>query len=251
VRPRTDNIEAYDDVLRGYAYHWTFTQQALAKAREMFQKAVALDPKYADPYAGMGWTYFEDWAFQWNRDPQLRDRALELGRQAIALDDSNTDAYALLSAVETSEEQYDRAIADSEHAIAVDPNYTFGYVWLAEALTKSGRPADGIACTEKVMRLDPRNRDQYVLVVGLAYFAMGRYKESVSAYKQSLVRWGKSPGPHLGLAVDYVELGRDEEARAETAEVLRFNPRFSPRSVFKDPALNERYIADLRKAGLK
>jgi len=251
VRPRTDNIEAYDDVLRGYAYHWTFTQQALAKAREMFQKAVALDPKYANPYAGMGWTYFEDWAFQWNRDPQLRDRALELGRQAIALDDANTDAYALLSAVETSEEQYDRAIADSEHAIAVDPNYTFGYARLAEALTKSGRPADGIACTEKVMRLDPRNRDQYVLVEGLAYFAMGRYKESVSAYKQSLVRWGKSPGPHLGLAVDYVELGSDEEARAETAEVLRFNPRFSPRSVFKDPALNERYIADLRKAGLK
>ncbi len=251
VRPRTDNIEAYDDVLRGYAYHWTFTQQALAKAREMFQKAVALDPKYADPYAGMGWTYFEDWAFQWNRDPQLRDRALELGRQAIALDDANTDAYALLSAVETSEEQYDRAIADSEHAIAVDPNYTFGYARLAEALTKSGRPADGIACTEKVMRLDPRNRDQYVLVEGLAYFAMGRYKESVSAYKQSLVRWGKSPGPHLGLAVDYVELGSDEEARAETAEVLHFNPRFSPRSVFKDPGLNERYIADLRKAGLK
>jgi hypothetical protein len=48
-----------------------------------------------------------------------------------------------------------------------------------------------------------------------------------------------------------LELDRDEEARAETAEVLRFNPRFSPRSIFKDPALNERYIADLRKAGLK
>src|SRR6266851_1511235 len=248
---RTDNIEAYDDVLRGWAYLWTETQQGVAKAMEMFQKAVDLDPKYADAYAGMGWTYFWDWGFQWNRDPQLLDRALELGRQAIALDDSETDAYALLSVVETSEEQYDRAIADSEHAIALDPNYTWGYVRLADALIRSGRPADGIGWAEKVMRLDPRNRNRYFLDVGLAYFAMGRYEESVSAYKQSLVRWGNNPGPHLGLAVDYVELGRDNEARAETAEILRFNPRFSPHPVFKDPVLKERYIADLRKAGLK
>ncbi len=192
-----------------------------------------------------------DWAYQWNRDSHLLDRALELGRQAIALDDSETDAYALLSAVETFEEQYDRAIADSEHAIALDPNYIWGYVRLAQALIRSGRPADGIGWAEKVMRLDPRNRDRYFLEVGLAYFAMGRYEESVSAYKQSLVRWGNNPGPHLGLAVDYVELGRDNEARAETAEILRFNPRFSPHPVFKDPVLNERYIADLLKAGLK
>jgi adenylate cyclase len=250
-RPRTDNIEAYDDALRGWAYFWTTTQHGDAKAMEMFQKAVDLDPKYANAYAGMGWTYLSDWAYQWNRDSQLLDRALELGRQAIALDDSETDAYALLSAVETFEEQYDRAIADSERAIALDPNYIWGYVRLAQALIRSGRPADGIGWAEKVMRLDPRNRDRYFLEVGLAYFAMGRYKESVSAYKQSLVRWGNNPGPYLGLAVDYVELGRDNEARAETAEVLRINPRFSPRAIFKDPVLNERYIADLRKAGLK
>jgi len=250
-RPRTDNIEAYDDALRGWAYYWTTTQQGDAKAMEMFQKAVDLDPKYANAYAGMGWTYLSDWAYQWNRDSHLLDRALELGRQAIALDDSETDAYALLSAVETFEERYDRAIADSEHAIALDPNYIWGYVRLAQALIRSGRPADGIGWAEKVMRLDPRNRDRYFLEVGLAYFAMGRYEESVSAYKQSLVRWGNNPGPHLGLAVDYVELGRDNEARAETAEILRFNPRFSPHPVFKDPVLKERYIADLRKAGLK
>jgi adenylate cyclase len=217
----------------------------------MFQKAVDLDPKYADAYVGLGFAYWNDWVFQWNRDPQLLDRALELGRHAIALDDSNADAYCLLSTVETFEEQYDRAIADSERSIALDPNYTWGYFWLATALIRSGRPADGIGWAEKVMRLDPHNRDRYFAVVGLAYFAMGRYKESVSALKQSLTGFGNSPGPHLGLAADYVELGRDDEARAETAEVLRFNPNFSPRSVFKDPALNERYIADLRRAGLK
>ena len=41
----TDNFEAYDDLLLGYGYFWTFTKEGTAKAREMFQKAIALDPR--------------------------------------------------------------------------------------------------------------------------------------------------------------------------------------------------------------
>ncbi len=250
---RTDNIEAYDDDLRGWAYLLTFTQEGAAKARKMFQKAIELDPKYADAYAGVGWTYLNDWSFQWSRDPQLLDRALELGHQAIAVDNSNTDALTLSSAVEVDKKQYDRAIADSERVITLDPNYTYAYEWVARALIFSGRPADGIGWMKKVMRLDPRRgRDRYFAEVGLAYLAMGRYEESVSALKQCLPAFGNAPGPHLNLAIDYIELGRDDEARTEAAEVLRINPRFSPRPpVFKDQALNDRFIADLRKAGLK
>ncbi len=57
---RTDNIEAYDDVLRGWAYYWTLTQEGNAKGRKMFQKAIELDPKYAEAYAGIGFTYWTD-----------------------------------------------------------------------------------------------------------------------------------------------------------------------------------------------
>ena len=61
---------------------------------------------------------------------------------------------------------------------------------------------------------------------------------------------------HLCLAVIYSELGREEEARAEAAEVLRLSPNFSVegwrhRLPFKDPAETERFLAALRKAGLK
>jgi hypothetical protein len=63
-------------------------------------------------------------------------------------------------------------------------------------------------------------------------------------------------GAHQHLAVIYVELGRDAEARAEVAEVLQIAPKFSleglrQRLLNKDPAENERYLAALRKAGLK
>jgi adenylate cyclase len=63
-------------------------------------------------------------------------------------------------------------------------------------------------------------------------------------------------GAHLTLAAVYSELGREAEARAEAAEVLRLNPHFSlevlrQRAPIKDPAIRERYLAALRKAGLK
>jgi len=63
------------------------------------------------------------------------------------------------------------------------------------------------------------------------------------------------PG-HLMLAAVYSELGKEAEARAEAAEVLRINPKFSleihkQRVPIKDPAVLERHIAALRKSGLK
>jgi hypothetical protein len=64
------------------------------------------------------------------------------------------------------------------------------------------------------------------------------------------------PGPHQTLAVIYSELGWEEEARAEAAEILKVSPNFSleglqQRLPFKDPAETERVLAALRKAGLK
>jgi len=48
VRKHTDNLEAYDAFLRGQEYHYRFTKEANTQARQMFEKAVALDSHYAD-----------------------------------------------------------------------------------------------------------------------------------------------------------------------------------------------------------
>jgi tetratricopeptide (TPR) repeat protein len=61
---------------------------------------------------------------------------------------------------------------------------------------------------------------------------------------------------HLGLTFAYMALGREKEARAEAAEVLRINPRFTTEGFIKPLPINDqsrldKYIATLRKAGLK
>src|SRR3989442_3677573 len=93
VRKTTDNLEAYDSYLRGLESliraGLETKKEANGQARQMFERALELDPRYAGAYAGLGWTYFEDWFFQWNLNrAQTLERALELLQRAITLDDS-------------------------------------------------------------------------------------------------------------------------------------------------------------------
>jgi len=152
--------------------------------------------------------------------------------------------------------QYDQAISEAERAIALDPNSAVGYRGLAEILDFSGKPAEAVGLAEKAMRLDPRNRDLYLFLEGKSYNQMGRYEEAIPILKRHLARYPNTLGAHASLVVDYTELGREDEARAEAAEVLRISPQFSLDAwmqmiPWKDSAWRKRYYADLRKAGLK
>jgi adenylate cyclase len=84
----------------------------------------------------------------------------------------------------------------------------------------------------------------------------GRNEEAIAIQNRILARNPNYWAAHLSLAGIYSELDREEEARAEAAEILRIVPNFSPeafmqRLPFKDPAVLERTLAALRKAGLK
>jgi len=255
VRQTTDNLEAYDDFLRGLEYRQDFSEDRNAKARQMFEKAIVLDPKYAQAYAYMGICYWQDWVQQWTHDPHTLDRAFQLGQQAIALDDSLAFAHMVLGETYVFKMQYDQATAEAERAIALDPNSAVGYRALAEIMYFSGKPAEAIGLAEKAMRLDPRNRDLYLFFEGESYTQMGRYEEAIPILKRHLARYPNNVGARSTLVVDYTELGREDEARAEAAEVMRISPLFSldawVQIPFKDPAWRKRYYADLRKAGVK
>jgi adenylate cyclase len=60
VRNRTDNLEAYDSFLRGSAQFLRFTQETNAQARQLYEKALELDPQYAEAYQALGYTYLRN-----------------------------------------------------------------------------------------------------------------------------------------------------------------------------------------------
>ena len=64
-----------------------------------------------------------------------------------------------------------------------------------------------------------------------------------------------SPVPHTALAFTYMEVGREEDARAAIVEVLKRDPTFTRKQYKKtlnytDPTETERVLDSLRKAGL-
>ncbi|HEV8717236.1 MAG TPA: tetratricopeptide repeat protein [Candidatus Binatia bacterium] len=255
-RAPTDNLEAYDYYLRGLEHFWRGTKEANAQARQMYEKALALDPHYAGAEAMLGFTYFAEWIFQWSQDPQTLERAFELAQRAVTLDDALPLAHGILGRVYQHKNQHDQAIAEGERAVALDPNNAESHMRLALILSTSGRAEDAIESAKKAMRLNPHYPPRYISALGYAYHQAWHNEEAITTMKRYLVYNPNDLGTHLMLACSYSDIGRYEEARAAVAEVLLINPNFSTEvwkknQWTKDPAELERHINNLRKAGLK
>src|SRR5712692_11300834 len=224
----TDNLEAYDYDLRGWQYFFTITREGYPKAREMWEKAIELDPKYAEAYAEVGFTYlFEGRTFQSTGSSQAFDQAYQWAQKAIALNDSEPRAFILLGVLDLMERRYDQAISEAQRAVAIAPNLADGYFWLANILIYSGRPKEAVAAAEKGVRLNPRHPGLWLSQVGLAYLSMGRFKEARSIFEELIANAPNNPGYHMVEAIADVELRRNDDARTEAAEVLRLSPHYS------------------------
>jgi tetratricopeptide (TPR) repeat protein len=188
-----------------------------------------------------------------NRDGDLK-RSSELAYKALTFDDSDSDALTLLSRVEWMQKRFDQAVAAGKRAVAINPNYAQGYVALSEALNVAGEPDGAIRAAEKAMRLDPSGQEMYLGIIGFAYVQMKRYHEAISVFKRHLAAYPNTLFAHISLVIAYEELGQDQDARDEAAEVMRLSPQFvvppPGNGLLKDPSVNKRYGEDLRKAGL-
>ena len=254
ARRYTDNLEAYDLFLRSRTYRLRFTKQAVAQARQMLERAIELDPKFAAAYADLSLIHFLE-AVEWSEGPEVLDQGLKLAQRAVALDDSLPLAHTRLGWIYLWKKQHEQAITEFERAVALDANYALAYTRLGATLAFAGRPDEAIPLVKKAMRLNPHGDAIYPLHLGIAYYLSGQYEEAIAALKEALARSPDYLPAHRKLAAVYVELGRMDEARAEVAEHMRVSPgfslgRFKERIPIKDPAVLERYINALRKAGL-
>jgi adenylate cyclase len=261
----TSNLEAYDYYLRGReAGDRAFLEgrkEASEQARQMYEKAIELDPRYAAAYARLGLTHWRAFFFRWAQGPaQSLRRALESAQRAVALDDALPQAHSLLGFVYLYQRQHELALTEIERALVLNPNDALNYQTLGTALVFAGRFDEGVRSFEQALRLDPQSPTLYLANLGWAYLSAGQCDKAIVPIKQALSLNPAIIHTRANLAMCYIELGREEEARAEAAEVLRRNPNFSVEAVwrkenqpFKDDQtlILERLYAAARKAGLK
>ena len=262
VRHRsTNNLRAWSYAVKGYSLYERITKDDNAKARELFEKAVELDPDYAWAWAMIGFTYFIDTRYGWHRPREESEKMMiEYGQKAVKLDDSIPDVYLLLASPHIWRKEHDEAIALAEKAIAIDPNSAESYAELGMYYRFAGRFEDSIRMTEKAIRLHPYYPDWYLYSLEYSYYYLGQYEKAIEFAKKHLKLIENRGGTdtfwqHLILAQNYIRLGQDKDARYHAAEALKKNPEYTFKweregSMYKDPALIEQQIEDLRKAGL-
>jgi adenylate cyclase len=255
MRKDTESLEAYDYVLRGWEYFSRTTRSANTQARQMFEKAIELDPRYATAYVGLGRTHLALFQYGWTEfSARALQRTHSLAQKALSLEESNASAHALLGIVYRYRLQYDLATKELERAIELNPNNARSHAALGTVLNYTSRQDDAIDKLETALRLNPTMRPGYYMHLGLAYYLKGRYEDSIMTLKSGLGRYPNHVFLHIPLAAAYAQAGRPEEATNAAATVLRLHPFFEVDNygtAFTNPADRARIADGLREAGLK
>jgi adenylate cyclase len=255
LRKKTENLEAYDYLLRGWHYYDRRSRSANSQARQMFKKAIELDPRYAAAYVALGSDYYQAADYGWTEFPdQALHRAYDLAQKALALEEANSSAHRLLGNVYLRLAQYDLAASELKRAIDLNPNDAISYGALGSVMLYSGRTEEAIQSMETEMRFNPHLVPGDFMELGLAYYLRGRYEDSIRILKRGVGQKPDFAGHHIGLAAAYAQLGRSDEAKQSATTVLRLSPFFETESygtAFRDPADRRALVEGLRKAGLR
>ena len=151
---RTDCLPAYDCLLRGIQHLRGYGADDNRRARELFEKAVALDPRYALAHAYLALSLLVENRYG-SASGAIKQRALDIATAAVRLDPRESRCHTFLGQVYRFRDDYDLAISHLEHGVELNPNDAIGLIHLGSVLAISGRAEEGIELTRRALRLDP------------------------------------------------------------------------------------------------
>jgi adenylate cyclase len=252
----TKNLEAYLKVLQGMQQYQRVNREGDAMAKKLAKEAISLDPSYPAAYYLLSRVQSREALLGTTKSPQMSIKlSIENAKKAISLDDSFADAQAHLGWVYTLIRQHDKGIAAAERALALNPSSSKTCAYLAITLNYAGNHEQAIEFFKKAIRLSPIPSVNDLFSLCVAYRDNYLYEEGISAAKKAVELEPDSLYAHTCLASCYALLGKNDKAKAETAEVMRIDPNFSVANIkrqapYRDPADTEHLIRSLRMAGL-
>jgi adenylate cyclase len=252
----TKSLEAYLKLMQSREYRNKGNRASFALAQRMAEEAIALDPRYAEAYALLGYIYYWKVLYGTVRPEDDALKATELTQKALALNGSLADAHSMLGILYWRNGRYDEGIAEAERAVELDPNSGHAYFVLGFLLRMAGKPKEAIPVIQKALRLEPMAPDNYNQQLAIDYFQAGDCKEAIATCEKGLKRQPDNLVARVISAAVYGACGREAEARKEATEVLRINPKFTIESFmrktpYKNPSDRDRVVQGLRKAGLR
>ncbi|MDA0230136.1 MAG: adenylate/guanylate cyclase domain-containing protein [Proteobacteria bacterium] len=221
----TENMAAYDYVLRAKDHHHRQTPEDNAKAIEMAQKAIELDPDFSLAHAWYSCSLGQAWGRGYIEEKTIL-RRISKAEKALS-DNAKDDAESHRILTELNlvlHRDFNKVRLHQDRAYALNPNDPRIVSQRGETRIWLGQATEAIGWIEKALLLDPSEAERRVKVLGLAHYVARQYQEAIDAFKRT---------PRLGhmqrayMAACYAALGNVAEAEAEIALVLKSNPEFS------------------------
>ena len=256
-RKRPQDLGSYDFTMRAMPHVWALEKEESAKALELLEKALAIDPKYPLALALAGWCHAQRSVYNWADDiPGSQATARLLAERAADLSRDDPLILAVLGAVHTFVRNYGTARVLLERAVALDPNCAWAWSRLGWIENYTDQPDNAIRNFELALRLspiDPMNFNNYA-GMGAAHYVLQECDQAVSFYRRALQEQPNAKWIYRDLAGSLVAAGRIEEAEQAFLELMRFYPdltitKFKQAMVFSNAVL-DRMAENLRRLGL-
>ena len=251
------NLREYDYYLRGHDLLMQLTPEGNAEAGRIWTQGLAEFPNSALLRIKLGFSHAFEVVNGWSDEPaeDIR-RAGQLVREAFAMKGlsplEKKLAHYLFAYVHSLEGDLQAAVQEAELAVALAPNDAFLRGDCSQFHTYAGNYDKAIAWADFAIRNDPALLAMYAMYKGWAQSAAERHGESRETMKEIGEIFVNAP---LLRAINAVRLGSPEEAKSEIAKAQKMIPGFTAArwreiAFASDPAVLDRQVADLVKAGL-
>jgi adenylate cyclase len=226
----TSNPEAFDCLLRArdIMMGTIKTRPLFAQAVALFQRAISLDPNYADAYAGLGMAYNLDFQNHWSgEDPKASlARSVQYGEIAVSKEPDNPFAHVIVSMGASFNRDHERARREVDIALNLCPSYAMALNTRGVIRIYDGDGEGAIPDIEQAMRLNPEFTAPYLHFLGIAHFTLEHYETAAAHFRSRIAQTPETDFSRGFLVATLGHLGLREEAAKVWAELKAINPNY-------------------------
>lgn len=253
----TPKLAEYDYFLRSNFYFQQYSPQSLIKAREIIEEGLKRFPDSALLRFGLAWDNVLAANYGYDKTPDEHWRqASEILNETLVRPSLGPDAKKSglwsFSYVNAHEGKFDKSLQSAEEVMALSPGDAFLIGDLSSAYRWHGMTDKAIELADFALRSDPNNAAYYLSMKAFVFTDMQRYQESAKLIDGTADFFIGIP---LLRAINFVNLGKTDDARREIDKVLAQQPwytaaRWRDLTFNVDRSVIDRQVADLLKAGL-
>jgi TolB-like protein len=184
IKKQETKVEAYDYWLHGLEYLRQGSIVNDEKARDLFKKALEIDPNYGRAYSGLSLSYFNEWSCQlweyWDKNMQM---AFEYATKALEYEDRDHVVYMVLGKIFSFRRQFELAEEHFNKSLHLNPNDADSLAFICGSKALLGDHDEGMKLFNKARKLNPYHENWYFIYGIMAYFLTRQFEEIVKFVK--------------------------------------------------------------------